>query len=79
MAAEEKSRAGRRSRSTSGSSSNGSSSNVVDGTQAKRSRTGAHERFDAEACFERGLFGRADEMGSEFAAAKPFPHISIAP
>ncbi|KAJ1737628.1 putative component of NuA3 histone acetyltransferase complex [Coemansia sp. Benny D160-2] len=79
MAAEEESKAGRRSRSTSGSSSSGSSSNVVDGTQAKRSRTGAHERFDAEACFERGLFGRADEMGSEFAAAKPFPHISIAP
>ncbi|KAJ2509462.1 hypothetical protein H4217_008331, partial [Coemansia sp. RSA 1939] len=70
MAAEEDSRAGRRSRSISGSSS-GSSSNVVDGTKAKRSRTGAHERFDAEACFERGLFGRADEMGSEFAAAKP--------
>ncbi|KAJ1665076.1 putative component of NuA3 histone acetyltransferase complex [Coemansia sp. RSA 1813] len=56
-----------------------SGDNAPESAHAKRSRTGEHEPFDAQSCFSAGLFDKGGDLSSEFATAKPYRHISIAP
>ncbi|KAJ2558317.1 putative component of NuA3 histone acetyltransferase complex [Coemansia sp. RSA 1933] len=52
---------------------------MAETAQTKRARIETAQGIDAEACFSAGLFGKTEELSSEFERATPFRHISIAP